>query len=264
MTGDPVLPVHDLSGPEGAPVVVLGSSLGTNRGLWEPQLDALRRRFRVLRFDHRGHGGAPAPPGPYEIDDLGRDVLALLDHRGVAAASYCGLSLGGMVGMWLAAHAPARVNRLVLCCTTAWFPSPEPWLDRARRVRAAGTGSIAEPVVARWFTPAFAQAAPEVVRRHAAMLAATDDEAYAGCCEAIAAMDLRPLLAAITAPTLVLAAEQDLAIPPAHGRAIADAIPGARLRLLSGGAHLATVEAAEPVTEAILAHLTAPPTPGRR
>ena len=246
---------HELVGPDGAPVLVLGGSLGTNRSLWDPQVDALARHMRILRFDHRGHGRLPAPPGPYAIGDLGRDVLALLDRHGLARVSYCGLSLGGMIGMWLAAHAPDRIDRLVLCCTTARFDSPDPWLDRARQVRAAGTGSIAGPVVARWFTPAFAEAAPDVVRRHAGMLAATDDEAYAGCCEAIAAMDLRPLLPSISAPTLVLAAEHDQAIPPAHGRAIAEAIPGARPHLLAEGAHLATAEVAGEVNAEIRRHL---------
>src|SRR5215467_6889540 len=142
-----------MSGPAGAPVLVLGNSLGTTMELWEPQLEGLGRRFRLLRYEHRGHGGSPAPPGPYAISDLGADVLALLDARAIGTARYCGVSLGGMVGMWLAANAPGRIEALALCSTSPYLPPAEFWRDRAARVRADGMASISRQVVTRWFPP---------------------------------------------------------------------------------------------------------------
>ena len=245
-----------MSGPPGPPVLVLGNSLGTTMELWEPQLDALSRRFRLLRDEHRGHGGSPAPPGPYAIADLGADVLALLDQFEVATAYYAGVSLGGMVGMWLAANAPDRIEALALCCTSACLQPTQLWLDRAAAVRAGGLGSISTQVVGRWFTPAYAAAHPGTVAGFVTTLEQdVIPEGYAGCCDAIAAMDLRPLLASITAPTLVIAGAEDPATPPWHGAVIASAIPGARLRVIRGAAHLANVSSAAEVTATLLAHL---------
>ncbi|MFE2757480.1 3-oxoadipate enol-lactonase [Actinosynnema sp. NPDC059335] len=247
-------PHYELSGPPDAPVVVLGNSLGTTTAMWERQLPVLERRFRVLRYDHRGHGGSPAPAGPYRIDDLADDVLELLDALGLARVSYCGVSLGAMVGMWLAGHAPERIERLVLCCTAAAFPAARPWLDRAAAVRASGTGSIASAAVERWFTPAFRERSPEVVAAFAAGLSEVDDEGYAACCDALSTLDLRSVLPAIEAPTAVVAGERDEATPPDCGRWIADAIPGASFHLLPA-AHLANVEAADEVSAILEAHL---------
>jgi 3-oxoadipate enol-lactonase len=259
---DPVaLAAPALEGPDGAPVLVLGNSLGTSRDCWQPSVPVLARHFRLLRYEHRGHGlpgqQSPAPPGPYTIDDLGRDVLALLDARGVGRALYCGVSLGGMVGMWPASHAPGRITGLSLSCTSACLPPAGGWTDRAATVRSAGTGSIAATVVSRWFTPAYQAAHPEVPPAFVAGLAGTADEGYAGCCEAIAAMDLRPALSSITAPTLVIAGAEDAATPPWHGAAIASAIPGARLRVVRGAAHLANVSNAAEVTARLVPHLLA-------
>ena len=185
-------------------MLVLGNSLGTTRDLWEPQLAALGEHFRLLRYEHRGHGGSPAPPGPYTLADLGADVLRLLDDFGVEHASYCGVSLGGMVGMWLAANAPGRIDALAVCCTSARFPDTDLWVRRAAAVRAGGLPPLSAQVVSRWFTPDFAARHPSVPAGFAATLDGVDPEGYAGCCEAIVAMDLRPDLAAITAPTLVI------------------------------------------------------------
>lgn len=244
-----------LDGPAGAPVLVLGNSLGTTGELWQPQLAALGA-FRTLRYEHRGHGGSPAPPGPYTIAGQGADVLALLDAHGIGRARYCGLSLGGMVGMWLAANAPDRISSLVLCCTSAYLQPAQLWVDRAALVRSAGMTSVSAQVVGRWFTPAYAAAHPGTV---AAFVATLEErvvpEGYAGCCDAISAMDLRPMLAKITAPTLVIAGAEDPATPPWHGAAIAAAIPGARLRVIRGAAHLANVSQAAEVSAALLAHL---------
>jgi 3-oxoadipate enol-lactonase len=247
---------HEVSGPAHAPVLLLGASLGTTLALWpESQLRALEERMRVVRFDARGHGRSPAPPGPYEIADLGGDVLALMSRLGIERASYCGVSIGGMVGMWLAAQAPERIERLVLICTSPHVPPASRWAERAAAVLAAGTTeTIADEVVGRWVTPAFASRHPDVVSWLRAMLLSAPPEGYAACCGAIERMDLRADLAAIRAPTLVVAGADDQAIPPDHGRAIAAAVSGARLEVLPRAAHLANVEHAGDVARLILTH----------
>jgi 3-oxoadipate enol-lactonase len=250
-----------LEGPPGAPVLVLGNSLGTSTQLWDRQVPALRTRFRLLRYEHRGHGRAggafsPAPPGPYAIGDLGTDVLALLDSYGLERVHYCGLSLGGMIGMWLAATVPDRIASLALCCTSAYLPPAAMWTERAALVRARGPAAIVAQSVSRWFAPGFAAAEPDVPARYGTELGGMVPEGYAGCCEAIAAMDLRPLLPAIAAPTLVIAGEQDPATPPWHAAVIASGIPGARLAVVRGAGHLACVSNAGEVTAALVRHLT--------
>ena len=249
---------YALDGISGRPAVLLGGSLGTTLAMWQPQLPALSERFRVIRYDHRGHGGSPVMPGPYTIDELGSDVLAMLDRLEVERVFYCGLSLGGMIGMWLASHAPARIQRLVLVCTSAYLPPAEAWTQRAATVREAGSPeAVADAVIARWFTEPYVRERPDVVARHRAMIADTSAEGYAGCCEAIAIMDLRPGLPRIVAPTLVIGAEQDPATPPEHVRAIAAGIPGARLEILDPAAHLSSVERSVEVTQLIVDHLKA-------
>jgi 3-oxoadipate enol-lactonase len=250
---------HIVSGPPDAPVLVLSNSLGTSTAMWDPQAAALSEHFRLVRYDHRGHGHSPVVPGPYDIGDLGRDVLALLDQLAIERASICGVSLGAMVGMWLGAHAPARVERLVLCCTSAHLPPARAWADRAATVRAAGTtAAVADAVLARWLTPAGAAADPDRLARLRAMLLATPAEGYAACCGVIERLDLRDDLASISAPTLVIAGDADPATPPEHLERIAAAIPGARLEVLAGAAHLANVERADEVTRLIVEHCGAP------
>jgi 3-oxoadipate enol-lactonase len=261
--GHPVRLAASLDGPRRGPVLVLGNSLGTTREIWDPQLLALGDGFRLLRYELRGHGGSPAPPGPYAIADLGADVLRLLDDFGVERASYCGISIGGMIGMWLAANAPDRIDVLGLCCTSAYLPPAQGWLDRAAQVRSAGMASIAGPVVARWFTPAFRDRQPAVPAAFAARLEGVDPEGYAGCCEAIAAMDLRGTLATIAAPTLVIAGAEDLAAPPWHGAVIARGIRNSRLAVVRGGDHLANVSVPGEVTAALRAHLVSGPAVAR-
>jgi 3-oxoadipate enol-lactonase len=246
---------YEVSGPPGAPVLVLGGSLGTTLQMWRPLLDQFGDRYRVVRYDHRGHGGSPAPPGPYTVEELGRDVLALLDSLDLDSVLYCGLSLGGMVGMWLGAHAPHRVRRLALLCTAAYLPPAEGWLTRAAQVRAAGTSSIAEQVVARWFTAPFLTGRPDEVASYRTMLGGVSAEGYAGCCEAIAKMDLRPVLPRIAAPTLVVAGLADPAIPPLFGEEIAGLLPGARFQIVDRAAHLASVEQPEAVGLHVMNHL---------
>lgn len=246
---------HDVHGPGGAPVLVLAGSLGTTLEMWDGQLP-LAARLRLVRVDHRGHGGSPAPPGPYEIADLGRDVVTLLDRLAIERASYCGLSIGGMVGIWLAAHVPERIERLVLICTSARMAPATAWADRAAAVRAAGsTEVIADAVVERWLTPDFAAAHPDLRARLRAMLAATPAAGYAACCGAIERMDLRGDLTRITAPTLVVSGADDPAASLEHQHLISQRIPGARHEVVGPAAHLASVEQAAAVNDLILEHL---------
>jgi 3-oxoadipate enol-lactonase len=248
---------YELGGASaGAPVIAFTGSLGTDITFWQPQSDRLGERFRTLRYDIRGHGRSPVPPGPYSMEDLGSDLIGLLDRLGIERASLCGLSIGGMISLWVAAHAPERVERLVLCCTSAQLGPPEAWRERAATVRSDGVGAIADAVLGRWFTADFAAAQPGVIERMRGILAGTPREGYAGCCEAIEAMDLTGDLGSITAPTLVLAGEQDPATPPEHGRRIADLIPGAGFEVIAPAAHLATVERPDLTTAMILRFLS--------
>jgi 3-oxoadipate enol-lactonase len=256
MTEGTTVELHHLfEGSEEAPVLVMANSLGTTLRMWDEGAPALRERFRLLRYDHRGHGGSPVPPGLYTIEDLGRDALALLDGLGIERFSWCGLSIGGMVGMWLASKAPERVEGLVLCCTSALLGPRELWDERIRVARKEGMDALVDSVVVRWFTPEFFSAHPETVEKAAAMLRGTDPEGYAGCCAAIRDMDLRDRLGQIRAPTLVISAADDPATPPEHGELIRDAIPGAGFEVIPGASHLANIEQPEAVTRAILDHL---------
>ncbi|MCU1685036.1 MAG: 3-oxoadipate enol-lactonase [Amycolatopsis sp.] len=245
-----------VEGQPGGEAVVLSGSLGSDLRMWDSQAKALSDHgFRVIRYDHRGHGDSPVPPGPYSLGELAGDLFALLDSLDVARAHIVGLSLGGMTGMWAGAHSPDRVASLVLCCTSAKLGPAEMWADRALTVRARGTGSIAEAVVARWLTPAYAEANPDRVSYFQEMVTATPDDGYAECCGAIERMDLTADLAAITAPTLVIAGAEDRATPPEHGRRIAAGIPDARLEIVDGAAHLGNVEQPSAFIDLILGHL---------
>jgi len=251
------VPLHyTVDGPADAPVLVLGPSLGTTTELWSPQMSALAEGFRVVRYDHRGHGRSPVPPGPYAIADLGRDVLALLDHLEVPRAYLGGVSLGGMVAMWVAAHAPERVDRLALMCTAARLGPAEMWTQRAASVRAEGIAAIADAVLARWVPPEFGQRNPEIMADLRDMLTGTPAEGYAACCTAIETMDLEPDLRRITASTLVIAGLSDEATPPSHAQRIAELIPGARLVLVAGAAHLANVSRPDLIAELLIDFLS--------
>jgi 3-oxoadipate enol-lactonase len=254
-----VIPHHRLDGPADAQVVVLSNSLGSALEMWEPQVAPLMERFRLLRYDHRGHDRSEVPPGPYTIGDLAGDVLELLDSLGLDRVSFCGLSMGGMIGMWLAAEAPVRIDRLVLASTSAHIPPPELWAERAATARGGGIGELADGAMERWFTPSFRAEQPETVARIREQVATTPAEGYAACCEAIRDWDFRDRLGTIGAPTLVIAAAHDPSTPPEHGEAIARAIPGARIEILADAAHLANVEQPETFTEATLEHLTEEP-----
>lgn len=248
---------HALDGPMEAPVLVLSGSLGTTRAMWQPQVAALALEWRLVRIDHPGHGGSPVWNGPVTVEGIGRSALALLDELGYERASWCGLSLGAAAGQWVAAHAPERIERLILCCTSARFNAPQAYLERAATVRARGMAAVSGAVVARWFTKAFAESRPDLVAQFRSTLEAIPAEGYAACCEAVAGFDGRPDLATIAAPTLVLAGAEDRATPVEHARTLCAGIPGAELTVVAGAAHLANVERPEAVTEAIRNHLRA-------
>jgi len=248
--------VHSVvTGRADGPVVVLSNSLGSTHRMWDAQLADLEQRFRVVRYDTRGHGESPVPPGPYAIDDLADDLVALLDRLEVERAHLVGLSLGGMTAMRAAACNPDRVDRLVLMCTAAQLPPASGWTDRAATVRADGTVAVAVAVVARWFTPEHLASHPDIRQRHESMVAATPAEGYAGCCEAIAALDLRADLSSIIAPTLAIAGADDPATPPAKLREIADGVKDGRLLIVSHAAHLANAERPDAITHAVIEHL---------
>jgi 3-oxoadipate enol-lactonase len=247
---------HTVDGPEDAPVVVLSNSLGATRAMWDPQVPALAERYRVVTYDTRGHGTSPAPAGPYALDDLVDDLLALLDRVGARRAHVVGLSLGGMTALRLAAREPQRVHRLAVLCSSA-KTDPQGFLDRAAAARADGTASFAGTVASRWLTPPYAAAHPDLVARLEGMIAGCDDEGYAACAEVVARVDLREDLGRITAPTLVVSGAEDPALPPEHQQAIAEGVPGAELLSVSPGAHLANLEQPLQVSGALLAHLDA-------
>lgn len=249
-----------IEGADDSRPLVLGNSLGTTLAMWDPQAAALAARFRLIRYDHRGHGRSPVPPGPYEISDFADDVIELLDRLEIATASYCGLSIGGMAGITLAARHPDRIDRLIVCCSSAHMPPASNWQERAATVTAAGSvEAVADTVVERWLTPEYAAAHPDVRERLRTMLAGSPPDGYAAACGAIERMDLRPILRDVRAPTLVIAGARDLAAPPdEHARVIADGIPNARFEL-ADAAHVANVEQPERVTELIIDHLEAKP-----
>jgi 3-oxoadipate enol-lactonase len=247
---------HQLTGPEDAPVVVFGSALGTTHALWEAQVAAFSERFRVLAFDHRGHGKSDVPPGPYSMDDLGGDVVGLLDSLGIEQASYVGISLGGAVGVWLAENAPERFHRFALLCPPAYpVAGPQVWLDRAAQVRSEGTESVADATINRWFLPEWAAEHPDVVASIRQQLVDTPDEGYAACCEALSATDLRDGLGSITAPVLMVAAQSDSSVPAEVVLPVAKAIDGARFEVIENAAHLIVVSHAEQVNHLLLDHL---------
>ena len=246
---------HRLHGRPGGPVLVLSNSLGTTQELWDRELPALAEHFHVLTYDHPGHGASDLPEQPCTVEGQAHALLELLDGLDLDRVSLCGVSLGGMIAMALALEAPERVERLVVACTSAYLGPPEAWAERARTVRTDGMEAVADAVVGRWFTPGFSHAEPETVARFRAMLVSTPPEGYARCCEAVGGWDARERISTISAPALVVAGAEDPATPPEHAELVASRIPGARLHVLEGAAHLANVEQAEAFTQAILEHL---------
>lgn len=253
-TGDGCPIAWRFDGPEQAPVLVLSNSLGTDMAMWAPQIEAFSAKFRVLRYDSRGHGASGAPAGAYSMDRLGRDVIELLDALGLERVAFCGLSKGGMVGQWLGYRAPERISALVLANTAPYMGPPTNWDARIATVRTDGLSAIAAASVARWFTPGFVQSHPAMVAEIEARFLSLDAAGYAGCCAAIRDMDLRATAPLISPPALVVGGLQDGSTPPEQARALVAAIPAARLSMLEA-AHLSNVEQPDAFAEAVLEFL---------
>jgi 3-oxoadipate enol-lactonase len=232
---------YQLDGPASAATLVLSNSLGTNLSLWEPQLATFAKDFRVLRYDSRGHGQTTATPGEYSVELLARDVLNLLDALRLDRVHFCGLSIGGMTGMWLAANAPERLNKLVLCNTAPKIGNADAWNVRIKDVRESGTKSVSDAVLERWFTPGFRAKNAAVVAKTKAMIESTSTDGYADTCAAVRDFDFWSKVSDIKAPTLVIAGTHDAAVPPSDAKKLAHAIPGARYTELSA-AHISNIE----------------------
>jgi 3-oxoadipate enol-lactonase len=238
----PKVQIHyDLAGPAGAPTLVFSNSLGATLSMWDPQLSALQKQFRVLRYDTRGHGQSSVTPGPYVIEQLARDVLALLDELRLDRVYFCGLSMGGQTGMWLALNAPARLHKLILCDTAAKIGTPEMWNSRIEAVRKGGMKAISGAVMERWFSATYRANSPEVVATIKLALERQNPDGYIANCAAVRDFDARETIAAITVPTLVIAGTHDAATTPSDGHYLAEHIAGAQYVELNA-AHLSNIE----------------------
>ena len=240
-----------LDGDPGAPALLVSNSLSSDLSMWDDQVPAWAERFYVIRYDGRGHGRSDVPAGPYSMAMLGRDAVAVLDALGVARAHFCGLSMGGMVGMWLLTHARDRMARAVLANTSAYMGPQSLWDGRIALARAGGMEATVEPTVKRWFPPAFHVAKPGAVDRMRAMIRRVPLEGYVGCCEAIRDMDQREAIRTVTTPTLVLIGAKDPATTPADGALIHDAIAGSVVQTLDA-AHISNIEQPAAFTRAVL------------
>jgi len=244
----------DVQGDADAPVLMLSNSLGTTHRMWDDQVKPFTQHFRLVRYDRRGHGQSGAPKGPYTMEQFGRDVLAIIDALDIEKINWCGLSMGGMVGMWLGANAPERINKLILSNTAAYFPDKALWNDRIRTVREKGLASIVNANMERWFTKDFRARAPQAIHRMADMFQTTPLEGYVGCCEAVRDMDHRDLLGQITLPTLIVAGRHDPATTVENAEFIRSRIPRAALTLLDA-AHISNVEQPHDYAEIVLGFL---------
>ena len=244
-----------VEGRDGAPTLMLSNSLGCTLEMWKPQMKALTGLFRVVRYDRRGHGKSTVAPGPYTIERMGRDVLAILDDLNIAKVHWCGLSMGGMVGQWLAANAPERIDRLILANTTCYYPDPAPMQNRAQAVRDGGLAAIADTVIGNWLTEDFRERDPQATANLRAMLLATPVEGYVTCCEMLSTMDQRELLPKIDKKTLVIAGRHDNSTPISAAEFIRSRIPGASMTLLDA-AHISNIEQPHAFTDAVVGFLT--------
>lgn len=249
---------YRFDGPTDGPVILLSAALGTTHALFDDQVPALIETHGVLRYDMRGHGASEVAPGPYTIERLGKDVLCLLDALELKSVAFCGISIGGMIGMWLALNAPGRLNALVLANTAARTANRAAYEERIAKVRSGGIDAIADAVLANWFTPPFKEREPDAVDRIDAMLRATDPEGYAATCAAVRDMDLLAELPAIAVKTAVIVGTFDKGTPPEAGRAIAQAVHGAYLIELEA-AHLSNIEQREGFDVALAGFIQAQP-----
>jgi len=238
---------YEVSGPAGAPTLVFSNSLGTDLSMWDGQAPEFAKKYRVVRYDKRGHGQSSAPAGPYGIETLGRDVLALFDFLQLDKVHFCGLSIGGQTGMWLGVNAPERVNKLALCNTAAKIGTLEGWNTRIDAVQNGGTKSVADVVLARWFTFEFRASHEAEVTPVREALERADTAGYVACCAAVRDFDYREKVSAIRTPTLVISGTHDPAASPQDGRWLAEQIPGARFVELNAS-HISNIEARERFT----------------
>jgi 3-oxoadipate enol-lactonase len=244
----------EVEGPEDRPVLMLSNSLGANLHMWDAQVKPFTQHFRLVRYDRRGHGKSGAPAGPYSMEMLGRDVLAVLDALKIDRINWCGLSMGGMVGMWLGANAPERIERLVLSNTAAYYDDKPLWQGRVRMVREKGLTALVDGTMERWFTKEFRERNPLAIVKMMEAFVATPVEGYAGCCEAIAAMDHREIIRGIKAPTMVIAGRHDPATTVENAEFIRGRIPGASLTILDA-AHIANIEQPHDYADRVLGFL---------
>jgi len=244
----------EVEGPPQGPALMLSNSLGTTLHMWQAQVKPFTQRFRLIRYDCRGHGKSAVPPGPYAMERLGRDVLGILDRLGIATIDWCGLSMGGMIGQWLGANAPSRIRRLVLANTCCYYPVKAPWNERIALVRESGLAPIADAMMGRWFSKGFIEREPATVARMKEMMLATPAAGYIANCEAVRDMDHRDNLGRIKAPTLIVAGRHDMATPVEAAEYIRARIPGAALTLVDAG-HLSNIEQASDFTAEVLGFL---------
>lgn len=245
---------YRIDGAEGLPWLVLSNGLGLDLTMWDPQMPALTRVFRVLRYDTRGHGASPTPADPCTIEQLGGDVLALLDEVGAAQAHVCGFSMGGIIAMWLGVHAADRVDKLVLAHTAAQIGPVSMWNDRIAVVKARGMSAISAAAMERWFTPDFLAREPSVVDALRQVFESNDAQGYVCCCAAIRDADFRATITQITVPTMVISGTRDAATTLANGHLLAARIPGAGLVEIDA-AHLSNFEQPSTFTAALLGFL---------
>jgi 3-oxoadipate enol-lactonase len=243
-----------LEGQREFSVLVFSNSLGTHYSMWDPQVPEFLKKFRVLRYDTRGHGQSSLTPGPYSIEQLGNDLLALLDALHLDRVHFCGLSMGGMIGMWLGVNAPERLNKLALCNTGAKIGTAEGWNSRIDAVQKNGMKSVASATVERWFTPAFRAKAPATVAGIHKMLEEANAEGFVACSAAVRDFDFREQVSKIRLPTLVISGAHDPGTPPADGRFLVRHISGARYAELNA-AHLSNIEDQDRFTNELAAFL---------
>ncbi len=232
------------------PAIIFSNSLGTKYTMWQPQIDALQNDFFVICYDTRGHGASSAPQGPYQIEQLGQDVVNLLDHLQVEKANFCGISMGGLTGQWLAIYKPERFNHIIVCNTAAKIGQEQAWNERAALVRQQGLQTIAATAASRWFTESFIQSQAATVQSLSNDLAAGSAEGYASCCEALAKADLREELKNITVPILVIAGQQDPITTITDGQYMIDRIPNSELFEINAS-HISNIECPNEFTQAV-------------